>query len=570
MPHDKGSLPITIAVTGHRDLLPEYIPSIEERVRSVFRDFETRYPQTPLTLLTSLAEGADRLVARIALEFGVTLICPLPMQRDLYEADFETPESRKEFRELLDKAEQWFEMPLLAGSTTDQISRHGFLRDKQYAYAGAYLARHSQVIIALWDGSPIELVGGTTYIVGFKLKGIPPPYIQKQGRFDPEEIGPVYHILSPRITHPLPEGIPASLTVLYPRQYGNPAAAKKMYDRILDNTSRFNIDELELKKLLDETKKRSEGYLVSDMEFAVRDKQSKSLLSNFSLSDSLAIFFQKKTYRISVILFFLALAGTIIFELYAYLMIDSPVLLILFFLVLAVAYGLFLYSTRKRFHEKFLDYRTLAEGLRIQFYWKLLGINYSVANYYLGDQHGELDWIRHALRSWTIPFSEEAAREVPVESSHQSAVIRNWVDSQFEYFGRTSYREKTKERRISRFATFALIAGFGLIGFDMIYQFLIGHSALPLVLYISSVMPIIAGLLFGYSEKRALRDHVKQYERMGELFSVAKYRIDILAKESDFPEIRNLLFDLGKEALKENGMWAITHHKRPIEFPITQ
>lgn len=560
-------------MTGHRDLRPEDIPLLENRLREIFADLEQRYPASPLVLLSSLAEGADRLSARVALECGISLICPLPMSRALYEEDFLTPESKKEFADLLDRSDDWFELPLLSTATIEEVKNPGEKRNHQYAYVGAYLCRHSQIIIALWDGSPIELVGGTTYIVGFKLRGIPPPYIIQQGRFEPEEIGPVYHVLSPRMSHDLPSGEPGSLKIIYPKQYKNEDAAKRTYDRILENTNRFNKDEIDLREELSLARDRSEEYLFADAK-KYNNEYAQLLVSRFAISDSLAVYFQKHTLRLLTILFSFALLATIVFELYAYLMMDSPSLLLLFFGTLAGAYGIYSYSAKKGYQDKFQDYRTLAEGLRVQFYWQFVDLKYSAANYYLGDQHGELDWIRHALRMWALPFSEESKSKAMFDTASETerwkALLNDWVVSQNNYFTRSSVRENLKVQKANMWARVCLMFGFSLIAFNLIYQYFIGHTALPVFLYISSVTPIAAGLLYGYTEKRALADHVKQYERMANLFSRAQVHLEQLISDEQYDEARKLIFDLGKEALKENGRWVITHRERPIEFPITQ
>ena len=55
----------------HRDLVPAEIPAIRERVRTFFSTLRARYPGRDLTLMTPLAEGADRLVAEEALALGL-------------------------------------------------------------------------------------------------------------------------------------------------------------------------------------------------------------------------------------------------------------------------------------------------------------------------------------------------------------------------------------------------------------------------------------------------------------------------------------------------------------------
>src|SRR5206468_751545 len=70
--------------------------------------------------------------------------------------------------------------------------------------------------------------------------------------------------------------------------------------------------------------------------------------------------------------------------------------------LLAVTYLTFLRVRRLGHQPRFLDYRALAEGLRVQFYWRLSGLTDSAADHYLRRQKGELDWIRAALRAGDI------------------------------------------------------------------------------------------------------------------------------------------------------------------------
>lgn len=63
MAHDL-SVPLTLSVTGHRDLRADEIPAVETRLHELFDLLARRYPDTPLRLLTPLAEGGDRVAAR--------------------------------------------------------------------------------------------------------------------------------------------------------------------------------------------------------------------------------------------------------------------------------------------------------------------------------------------------------------------------------------------------------------------------------------------------------------------------------------------------------------------------
>ena len=69
-------LPLVIGVTGHRDLRDQDVAKIEQQVAAVIaelrRDYLGSEGETPIIVLSALAEGADRLVARVAIAHGVT------------------------------------------------------------------------------------------------------------------------------------------------------------------------------------------------------------------------------------------------------------------------------------------------------------------------------------------------------------------------------------------------------------------------------------------------------------------------------------------------------------------
>ena len=66
-------IPLVIGVTGHRDLREKDVPTLTDRVKAVFDELAAQHPDTPLILLSPLAEGADRLVARAALQWAADL-----------------------------------------------------------------------------------------------------------------------------------------------------------------------------------------------------------------------------------------------------------------------------------------------------------------------------------------------------------------------------------------------------------------------------------------------------------------------------------------------------------------
>ncbi len=163
-----GRIPlrIRIGVTGHRHLPDEEV--LRSKVGDVLRTIlalAAAPPNVPvaLTVVSSLAEGADRLVAQEVLcHPEATLVVPLPLEVDDYLQDFSPSESRDEFYHLLERSEAKVNAPSF---TT---------RQEGYEWAGQYVVEHADVVIALWDGKRAHGRGGTAEIVNYaKRAGVP-------------------------------------------------------------------------------------------------------------------------------------------------------------------------------------------------------------------------------------------------------------------------------------------------------------------------------------------------------------------------------------------------------------
>lgn len=143
-----GAGTIVLGVTGHRVL-----PGGEGLAAEVDGAIDDLAGERTVHLLTSLAEGADRLVAhRVLARTGGTIEAILPLERHDYEDDFADDASRHEFHELLGRAE-----------ATEVVS--GPTRTAAYEAAGFAVVDRSEALLALWDGQPARGEGGTAHVV---------------------------------------------------------------------------------------------------------------------------------------------------------------------------------------------------------------------------------------------------------------------------------------------------------------------------------------------------------------------------------------------------------------------
>jgi hypothetical protein len=175
---------LRIGVTGHRDLagraneiedsVRTILDRIEQAVQSQIQNNFIRklYADAPplFQLASSLAEGADRIVARLALARGWKLVAPLPFARSDYETDF--PQTIAEFRGLLsDLAVAGGEIVELDGTRQKETA--------SYYGAGRFIVEHSDLLVAVWDGKPAKGEGGTAQIVA-EACGADVPVLQVQ------------------------------------------------------------------------------------------------------------------------------------------------------------------------------------------------------------------------------------------------------------------------------------------------------------------------------------------------------------------------------------------------------
>lgn len=559
----KGLLPLIVGVTGHRDLASDDDSAVERQVRDVFSNLQTAYPHTPIVLLSSLAEGADRLAAHVALDCGAELFAVLPMKAQFYESDFASAESVDEFRRLMQQS---------CGSAI--VDAPGPEREQRYAAAGAFVVSHSEILIALWDGNEEELPGGTSQIVRFALRGVPVNFLSgSREALRANETGAVYHVPVRRKSESIQTNAVTRVTWRYPELDGaaDPAAARvarAAFEENLRNLDRFNGDAASV--TLARASTRSAALLTADQEaiLGVRGvlNYTRTL---FGQADALALKCRNWTHRATVAIFCAIAVATVIFALYSDVLANVPLLYFAFLGVVAVAVGIDLIIIRERMQDRFQDYRALAEGLRVQFYWRFAGIRESVYDHYFARQKGELDWIRNAMRAEAFRSQTEPNIDASSGRLHKllETILAQWINGEGAYFAKAVGRESELANRIKRSANaclivtavVALLLGVAIARGQFAYQ--------GILIAILTVALAGAGLFTGYVQKRAHEEHARRYRRMAALYRTAGDRLTMLLRRGDVAAARTVLVQLGREALAETCDWLLLHRERQIDVP---
>ncbi|MGH8234640.1 MAG: hypothetical protein ACREPU_10680 [Rhodanobacteraceae bacterium] len=564
--------PLVIGVTGHRNIPAHEIEPIRQRVRDFLAGLQRDFPNLPLVVLSSLAAGGDQLVAEVAQAVGARLVAPLPFARDIYTQDFGGSD-RVRFDALCARAEL-LQLPLLPGVTVADIAERGPARDRQYAQAGVFVASHCHILLALWDGRSSDLLGGTGQVVHYLLNGIMPGWIERRQShrvtLDSGDESLLYHIACSRsdgnggISPPLPPLQPLQTRwISEERTWTDEAGMPQEFRRMFARMQQFNDDAA---RYADDI----HAGVSPDEEDAGIDRDGRvSIDSLFAASDRLAIRFQKQVLFAMRSLYVLAALMGIAFICYSDLPPDLPYIpdaIYVFVLLFAAGVWLAWLTRRRQWHRKYIDYRALAEGLRVQDYWRRAGIEADDPGAFAHDnfmqkQDVELGWIRNVMRAAGI---QSAGANSKIDLA---AVIAEWIgasggEGQLGYYARKAeqrHRIHDRTQRLSRILLTAVIAASVFLA--AFHHWLDSDTATYLVA-LMGVLAITAATRESYAYRKADKELIKQYRHMRGIFASARRKLDAVHEPRGQ---RDILRALGEAALAEHAQWALMHRERPLE-----
>jgi len=562
---------LSVGITGHRDLLESEKPGLEDQVRAFFQMLRNRYPRLELQLLSPLAEGGDQLAAKVAIEQGVQLIAVLPMPRDQYEKDFKSDHSLAEFRRLFTASQQVIELPAPSWDKDHVFDQKVATRDRQYAQVGVFVSNHCQVLLALWDGKPGDAVGGTAQVMRYHLTAVMEGFedqLSSANLLADNENDLAFHIVCSRDRddgQPAPGMLPLeNYWVTSQHGRGDGADLPFEYDEMFERLEEFQSDTERL-----DAEEKARYSLLSDLPDQLDVPHSVRFTERlFGIADALAIHYQKRVTRGLYAVYSLAVLMGLVFVVYSEYDV-SPVFLWLFLALFFVGIGLHYTGDRHQWHRKYLDYRALAEALRVQFCWNLSGVvesrsvGFAYENF-LQKQDVELGWIRHVMRA----ASMQRARGIEPDPAWLPWVIEQWVgdqgsgQGQLNYYSRKEAENSTQFRRTEFLGKACLWSGVGVALVLAVATPLLTDSQQQFLLILMGLLPFIAGIRDAISHKRAEKELIKQYRFMAHIFANARRLLDA---NPSLSFQRRVLKALGEAALEEGAEWILMHRARPLE-----
>ena len=286
----------------------------------------------------------------------------------------------------------------------------------------------------------------------------------------------------------------------------------------------------------------------------------------FRAADWLAIHFQKRTHFALQATHLLALAMGLMYIAYSDILpVQTFLYAFLGFFVLATA--VHVVGKRQSWHRKYLDYRTLAEGLRVQLYCAAAGVNTDSKSKYTHDtflqtQDPDLGWIRNVMR---VAGTECDASHYQ-EKAGLDFTLREWLgekeSGQLGYFRRKGDEKVVRFRRTERMGQISFWIGFAVIALFILASAELEDMLRDPVVVLMGIMLLLVGVRKSYGDSVADAELIKQYEFMYCIFSNAKRRIDATDNND---EKRRILRVLGDAALGEHAQWILMHRERSLD-----
>lgn len=560
-------LSLVIAVTGHRNLVPAEVPTIRNLVRDFLQGLQKDYPYNRVTVMSPLAEGADILVAEVALELDMRLVVPLPKPKAEYALDFKTDAAKQKFEYLCNKADDVFELVYKLPPAPQGFDEKDWRVSYPYANLGIFLCSHCHVLLAIWDGKESNHLGGTGQVVRFHqddvMPGVTPPTTASQQMLVDDESDLVYHIHCSRNSSnhvPHPELQPLdwswySNDPVNPRSKELPAQHKLIFHR----SSEFGADAVRYADQIAQSK----YSLYSPDQAALLPEGVEDINTLYGIADWLAIHYQKRillTLKITHIMAFLMGFAFILYS-------DFNAVQILLFAFLgffSIAALAQYFSKKGSWHRKYLDYRTLAEGLRVQFYWAVAGVTSThkwkfAHDSYLQSQNPEFGWIRNVMR--VAGTRCDARPNTAVEGLHFA--MEEWVGGpekgQLGYFRRKAHDRIRRSQLTERIGNLSLVVSVLTVFVFLIAGNRISDQAADILRVVMGSTLLLYGVREAYTYATATKELIKQYEFMLRIFDNAHRR---LLAAQNHEEKRMVLSALGQSALDEHSDWILMHRER--------
>jgi hypothetical protein len=545
-----GAIPfrVRIGVTGHRSIASAHpLSGLGDEIRRLF-DSEGA-TQLRLTVVSSLAEGADRLVVEEifadaeARDEEARLEVVLPFRRRRYSEEQEfSPEAEAELADWLDRAAAVTELD--GGSDPATLPQ-------AYEAASRSVVSRCDVLVAVWDGEPSRGRGGTAETL---------LYAAETGR--------------PCIWLPSDDGLPRrdNLTKATAAAFSADVRRRTFPGDEHVPPETHERDTLEPLRAAFREVDAFNGARVSPAKLQARIERELGPVEASSgwiawpfaraacLADRAQARFVWSTRSIAL----LAVAAAAALGVSAAQPKESPEWALTEVACLVALIALFVAIRRTHLHARWLSYRVLAERFRSAFFIAPTGIDFrrTVGLETVFVDRRSADWLLRAFEEvWdSRPMPAEAAARLDDDAFARlrRRLADDWIRGQIAFHERA----RRGHERLARAGEVLIFACFvGTIAFAALRAWPVGAN-IPMITF-SITLPVAAGALGALLTVRQHRALAERYARMHT--DLAAVRNALL--EADRDTVQRAASEAARVIAEENGDWFGAMWFLDIEHP---
>lgn len=572
-----------------------------------------------IQIISSLAEGSDRLFAEEGIKLGYSLSCPMPFIQDEYEKDFSIrnalePESLQRFRRILNDAQK-----------TKDLIRFEMLGNRSqesqaYRSCGRIVLNQSDLLIVVWDGVSQIVLGGTEDLFRVALKlnipviwidahsphhwmvldGLNPQLlVNTEGRHEPSGSNNIENLVQTiKGSLALPgSGDPhvkdnqfvlKSMSDFYNKKMHtrNPAILWRIFSNILGN----DFSEM----IHSNAKQQNQPEIDSIIQGYENGNQSgvKLVQSNFNYFDRLSAYygdFYRSGYILSFLLATVAV-GLALFPITAGWLtnpnhLGETILVLMELLTLLLILLLVFRSRAKRWHGQWLDYRLAAEWIRQLKLLSPLGLGIRVQ-----EARGHKKTYEHPSKTWMAWYIKSLERSLGLPNAKIDFEYINknikglfdFVSDQKDYHLKNSKRNHLIEKRLHKLGVMLIGATVGACLLHLVPLLIQGlhwkESISHFLTFLCGFLPALGAALAGINNQGEFKSLSKTSDSMQREYTlIASELLDIQSEINEFRnysdaqpyrKLKDITFRISYLMIEELNDWRITYHNRPMDLPV--
>jgi len=605
--------PIVISVSGYTTL--DDRERVTEDFLKFIDDLDAAYPNTPKVLISGMAPGADVLAAEIALEKGMVVVPVFPFDYDKYvevNASLCDEGYTDSVKKILGNPRAV--KPIVLLDEVEDVP-------ETYRLQSAFLISNAHILVAFWNGSFDQNIGGTSDTVSMAYAGMDARLREtlvtyRQSRFDMlgkvnsldvNEDSLIYWIRADRANRKdsqIPDDVRGGFII--PRIFDNdsspdasildciheemPPLYKGAFQRI-DNLNAVlrgrepftdAAQEIEKSQFLEKESLPESLLPVRDM--VVKEGRGATLAYHYNVLNALSIEKRDLNLKITNVLSWIAVFTSLAYSIFM-LAAGNILFSVLYLVLLILSLVTTNYYYKKKTYHKYLNYRCIAECLRVEFYRRISGLSSPIHPSSYEDIRNDAIWIGFIVRAWVL---EDLVLDKTVFEEREDVLDLTrscWINSQisyheskFEVNNKGYIKHQTWGKFLSRFNIFmaavVLLCMTYLLNDSMsvlhIPEIKIGDILLIKALNVGYVQ--IARIILMIVVALAARDNFdfsslkggspKEIMAKIQIFRIASIRYQS-AKTID--ERKAVIYDLGEYSISEQYAWLFEHKKKEFK-----